>query len=205
MPETAAPALREVQATVQNVQAKMQNVIEQIPPEQWPLINTLFKITIVLALVWLAVALIAWWRRSAYNLTVAATADRAKQAQPDFLKINKEARAEAIERGEDHEAELAERERREAAAARQAANQPLAATGRLASVATFLMSLFTLLTALSGAALNVGVMGDHVQKLTTAGKLKYLIYEHTLGCAVVAFVIGYHIWKYFHDKKWKGA
>lgn len=190
---------------VREVQAGMQNVIDQIPPEQWPLINTLFKITIALALVWLVLALIAWWRRSAYNLTVASTADRSKKAQPDFLNVDKEAREEAVERGDDHEDELAERERREALAARNAGKQPLSATQRLASVASLLMSLFTLFTAMTGAVLNVGNMGDYVGKLTTAGKLQYLIQEHAFGVVVVLFVIGYHIWKYFRDRKWKEA
>jgi hypothetical protein len=196
---------KQAEQGVREVQAVVQSAIDHIPPEQWPLINTLFKITIVLAIIWIVLALIAWWRRSAYNLTVASTADRSKKAQPDFLNVNKEARGEAIERGDKHEDDIAERERKEALAALNAGKQPLSATQRLASAASFLMSLFTLLTAMSGAVLNVGAMGDHVSKLTTAGKLKYLIYEHTFGCLVVLFVIGYHIWKYFHDRKWQEA
>ena len=46
-------------------------------------------------LLWLLLSLVAWWRRRAYNLTVASTARRSKKAQPDFLNVDKKARAKA--------------------------------------------------------------------------------------------------------------
>lgn len=182
-----------------------EGAIERIPPEAWPMIDLMFKITIGLFVVWIFLALVAWWRRRAYNLTVASTHKRSKAAQPDFLSVNKEAREAAIERGEAHEEALAERDEAEAAAALAAAGKPLGFANRLASIATTAMSIFTLLTAISGAALNVGKMDEQVKELTASGKIEYLLKEHTFGVIVVLLIIAFQVWKFFNKEKWKEA
>ncbi len=182
-----------------------ERAIEQIPPEAWPVIDLMFRITIALTIIWILLELIAWWRRRAYNLTIASTARRNKEAQPDFLNVDNKAREKAIERGEDYEEKLEERERQEALEALKAAKEPVTIASRIASVATFLMSVFTLITGFSGAIFGVGRIGGYLEDATTAGKFEYLIQEHPIGCIIVAFVIGYHIWRYFAEKKWEKA
>jgi hypothetical protein len=182
-----------------------QDAIDRIPPDAWPMIDIMFKITIGLLIVWIFLALVAWWRRRAYNLTVASTHKRSKKAQPDFLSVDKKAREAAIERGEAHEEELDERDEAEAEAMLEAAGKPIGLAKRLASIATTAMSLFTLLTAISGAALNVGKMDEQVKELTAGGKIEYLLKEHTFGVIVVLLIIAFQIWKFFNEKKWKEA
>ena len=193
------------QSTAQAARDGLQQAIDQIPPDAWPFIDLMFRITIALAIIWIVLVLIAWWRRRAYNLTVASTARKSKKAQPDFLSVDKKAREEAIERGERHEKHLEEREREEALAALKAAKEPVTWASRIASAATFLMSLFTLLTGFAGTVLGVGRMEGYLVEAGTDGKIEYLLREHTIGCIVVVLVIAYHIWRYVAEKKWKKA
>ncbi|MEP3050449.1 MAG: hypothetical protein ABJP48_03460 [Erythrobacter sp.] len=195
----------QAQGGVRAVQEGAQRVIDQIPPDAWPFIDLMFQITISLTLIWLVLELIGWWRRRAYNLTVAGTASQNKKAQPDFLKVDEKARKEQIARGERHEEMLDAREREEALAALKAAKGPVSIASRIASMATLLMSLFTLLSGLSGAVFSVGRMSSYLEEAGTTGRLEYVLTEHTFGCVVAVFVIGYNIWRYFSEKKWKKA
>lgn len=182
----------------------VQQVIDRIPPEAWPLIDTLFRITVVVALVWLLLALVAWWRRRAYNLTVASTARRSEKAQPDFLRVDDKARKAAIERGEAHEELLDKRERDEALAALKAAKDPLNFGQRLAGFAAAAMSVFTLATVIIGAVTNVPRMGQALQSVSSFEKIRIIVSNHWLGTLIALFVIGWHLYKYFSDRKWKG-
>lgn len=195
----------QAEAGVRAAQQGAQQVIDQIPPDAWPMIDIMFRITIGLTIVWLVLALVAWWRRRAYNLTVASTAKKDRNAQPDFLSVDEKARKEAIKAGERHEDTLDNREKEEALAALKAAKGPVAWSERIASAATFLMSIFTLLTGFSGAIFGVKRLDGYLDQAGTAGTFEYLLREHTIGCIVVVFVIGYHIWRYVAEKKWKKA
>src|SRR5687768_3481576 len=92
----------------------MQNVLDRIPPEAWPLVDRLIPITVAVAAIWLALSIFVYWRRRAANLTPVTAPRRNKDAQPDFLNVDHKARREAIERGEAFERELEEREAEEA-------------------------------------------------------------------------------------------
>jgi len=179
----------------------VQDLVDRVPPEAWPLIETMFKITIALAIIWLALAIVAWWRRRAYNLTVASTAGRSEKAQPDFLRVDEKAREAAIERGEAHEKFLDDRERdRE-----RAAKDPLSLGQRLAGLATLMMSIFTLSTVIFGAVNNVRSMGKELQSIGTFERLQQIIVDNWLGATIAVFVIGWHVSKYFLDRKWTKA
>ena len=186
-------------------QEGVNQAIDRIPPDAWPFIDLLFRITIALAVLWAVLSLIGWWRRRAYNLTVASTASRNKTAQPDFLNVDEKARKEQIKAGERHEKALEDREKEEALAALKAAKEPVTLASRLASAATFVMSLITLITGFSGAILGVGRIEGQLQAASASGRFQYLIENHAFGCAIVAFVIGYQIWRFIADKKWKKA
>ncbi len=195
----------QAEAGIRAAQEGAQQAIDQIPPEAWPMIDLMFRITIGLAIVWLILSLIGWWRRRAYNLTIASTAKANKKAQPDFLSVDEKARKEAVDRGRGHEETLSKREADEALATLKAAKEPITWASRIASAATFVMSLFTLLTGFSGAIFGVKRLGGYVEDATTSGQIEYVLREHTIGCAVVAFVIGYHIWRFIAEEKWKKA
>lgn len=192
-----------MQATPDQFPANVQDAINRIPPEAWPLIDMTAKVTVVVALVWIFLSLVAWWRRRAYNLTVASTAKRNKDAQPDFLTVDKKAREAAIERGAAHEAELTERERLEALAA--AERSGLRKGTNFARIAALLMSLFTLGCSIMGVVANVGAMEKSVQNLTAGGKIQYIIAAHPIATVIVVFVIAYNVWHYFQHRKWEEA
>lgn len=182
-----------------------QQAINAIPPDAWPIIDQMMRILSLVAIAWLALALLAWWRRRAYNLTVASTASRNKAARPGFLEVDQAAREAAIKRGEAHEDMLDERDAQDARAKLKAAAGPVGMLERLARFATLAMSIFTLLAGFGGAIFNVTTMGRYVEEASAAGRIEYIITEHPFGCAVAVFVIGYSIWRYFAEKKWEKA
>lgn len=181
----------------------LQDVVDKIPPEAWPLIDSLFRWTLIVVAIWLVISILAWWRRRAYNLTVAATARRSRKAQPDFLKVDEKARDAAIRRGEAHEAVLEDRERDEALAALKASKDPLSFGQRIAGIAAAGMSVFTLLTIILGAVTNVSKMGEALQTLSSVEKVKAIVSQHLAGTIIVLLVIAWHIYKYVADRQWK--
>ncbi|MBS0479869.1 MAG: hypothetical protein JSR79_11295 [Proteobacteria bacterium] len=190
-----------MQVALDQIPANVQDAIDRIPPEAWPLIDTTARITVVVALVWIFLALVAWWRRRAYNLTVASTAKRNKAAEPDFLHVDKEAREAAVERGKAHETELTERERLEALAA----SSGLSKGSHFARLAALLMSLFTLACSIMGVVGNVGAMEKSVQNLTASGKIQYIVTQHPIATVIIVLVIAYNVWHYFQHRKWEEA
>ncbi|QUL36754.1 hypothetical protein [Erythrobacter sp. JK5] len=195
--------MKQAQEALEATRQGAQAAIDSIPPDAWPMIDIAFRITIAVTIVWLMLVIVAWWRRRAYNLTVASTARRNKKAQPEFLSVDEKARAKAIERGERHEDMLEDREREEEIAALKAAKGPLSLAARFASLTSLIMSLFTLASAMSGVVLGVGRMGDYLQEAGTSGRLEYLLREHTVGSIIVVLVIAIHIYQYFSKKKWE--
>ncbi|HEX8442646.1 MAG TPA: hypothetical protein VF631_03250 [Allosphingosinicella sp.] len=175
----------------------VQDLVDRIPPEAWPLIDVLFRITVALTLLWLFLALVAWWRRRAYNLTIASTAGRSKKAQPDFLRVDEKARKAAIARGEAHEEFLEDREQEELA------KDPLSFGQRMAGLASLVMSLFTLSTVVFGAVSNIQNMGKAFKSMGTWEKMQKVLADHWFGTSLAVFVIGWYLYKYFADRKWK--
>ncbi|MEP0190003.1 MAG: hypothetical protein ABJP70_06520 [Erythrobacter sp.] len=180
-----------------------QAAIDRIPPDAWPMIDIAFRITIGLAIIWFVLSIIGWWRRRAYNLTIASTAKRNKKAQPDFLKVDEKARAKAIDRGKAHEEMLDQREAEEELAALKAAKGPVTFAQRMASAASLIMSVFTLGTAISGVVLNIGRMGDILKEGTSVSRIQYVLQEHPIGVAVALLIVAIHIYFYFTKKKWE--
>lgn len=181
------------------------DAVDRIPPEAWPVIDQMFRILTILAVVWLLLAVLAWWRRKAYNLTIASTASRRKAAQPDFLGLDKDAREDAIERGEAHDKVLDKRERDDALATLRAAKEPIGLAARLASIATAAMSIITLVTGFMGSIGNVTKMNEYLEDASATERMSFIVQQHPLGCAIAVFAIGYAIWRYFAEKKWKEA
>ena len=116
-----------------------------------------------------------------------------REAQPDFLRVDENARKGAIDAG-GHENSRT-REREEALAALDAAGKPLNLGKRMAGLAAFAMSLFTLATTIFGAVTNVSKMGETLESVSSIEKIQIVLAEHWLGALVAAFVIGWHVYK----------
>ena len=133
----------------------MQETLDKIPPEAWPLIDLLFNLTMASIGIWLVLTVFVWMRRRASNLTPVNAAHKRKDAQPDFLKVDDKAREEAIKRGEEYDKDL-ERQARK----RAKSKDPASLSERFASFVSLFMSLFTLATMVFGA---VVLRGSYLQ------------------------------------------
>ncbi len=180
----------------------MQETLDRIPPDAWPFLDRLFEITIIAAAIWLALAVFVYWRRRAANLTPVTAPGKSKSAQPDFLNVDHKARREAIDRGEAFERQLDVREAEEAKTAAAAALKPAMTGRRIAKIVTFLMSIFTMGTAVIGSIMDVSRMSSYMAELSAPERVLAVIRAHPVGTAVVLFVVGVTIYKYFHERKW---
>ena len=179
----------------------MQDTLDQIPPEAWPLLEFLLLVSAILAGVWLIITLFILWRRSASNLTPVNAARKNKKAQPDFLKVDEKARREAMERGESFEKEL---ERRERIEARQE-DGGMSLVQRIIGLASFLMSVFTLLTMILGAIFQVTRMGSMLETYSSADRILTVIQNNPIAFGIVAFVTVFYIYQFVTKKPWKEA
>ncbi|MFN7054979.1 hypothetical protein [Hyphomonas sp.] len=188
----------------------MQDTLDQIPPEAWPIIDLLFNVTMAAAGIWLAITVFVVWRRHASNLTPVHAAGRNRKAQPDFLKVDRKARAEAIKRGAAHEKDLDRRDEAEAKAAAEAAtaaakaaeaearrNAPMTFAQRISGLVTFLLSLFTLLSIIVSSIFTISRMGDYVGEYTAWERITSIIMQHPIAFTICVLIIIARIYTQF--------
>ena len=176
----------------------MQDTLDQIPPEAWPLIDFLFNATLVVGVIWLALTTFVLWRRSASNLTPVNAARRNKKAQPDFLNVDDKARETAMERGETFDKELEAQAR-----ARSGSKDPISLTERIASFVSLFMSLFSLATMVFGAIFQVSRMGSMMEEYSSIERIKAVLEAHPIAFIIASLVIVFHIYRYFTQRKWQ--
>lgn len=178
----------------------MQETLDQIPPEAWPLITLLLNVTMAVAAVWLALTIFVWWRRSASNLTPVQAAGKNKSAQPDFLNVDHAARDAAIARGAAYDEALEKRAREEAAAGKR---KPVSLAGRAAGLISLLMSVFTLATMIYGAIFQVSRMGSLMQEYSSVERLGAVIANHPIAFAITTLVIVVHVYRFIKSRQWQ--
>jgi len=181
----------------------MDDVLEAIPPEVMPYVGIMFNILAVVTALWLAWTVFIWWRRSASNLTSVSDSVPNKKAQPDFLEVDKKARAEAIKRGETFEKELERRERDEAREAKRSGRKETR-MGRLGRFMSLGMALFSLATMISGTLFQVTIMGRYWEQYSAGERLMKVVTEHPIGVSITVAVILYNIVSFFTNRKWEG-
>lgn len=181
----------------------MQNVLDRVPPDAWPLVDRLFQITVGVAAIWLALTIFIYWRRRAANLTPVTAPRPNRDAQPDFLNVDHKARREAIERGEAFDRQLEEREAEEARRAEMVALGSATSAGRLARIASLVMSLFTLATMVIGSIANVGKMGEMMQQYSSGERILAVVRAHPIGTAVIVLVLAAALFQFFTERRWR--
>lgn len=181
----------------------VQNAIDQIPLEAWPLIDTMLRISLVVTALWLVLNIFIYLRRRASNLTPVHAVRKNKKSEPDFLSVDKKARKAAIKRGDELEKDLDERDAEEARARARAKRGKPSLGQRLASMLTFLMSFFTLATMIFGAIFQISRMGEVMQEYSTAERVSAVVQTHPISVSVAALVIIYHIYRFISSKQWK--
>lgn len=181
----------------------MPETLDQIPPEAWPLIDLLFKLTMVSVATWLAITVFVWWRRSASNLTPVNAASKNKKAQPDFLSVDHKARTEAMQRGETFDKEIERREQEEARAAASKGTPNASLARRLAGIVSLFMSIFSLASLLLGSVYSVSRMGSMLRGFSTQERILHVIQTYPVSFTIASLVIAYQIYHFFAESKWK--
>jgi len=168
---------------------------------QW--LELLLWATVAIALVWLSLTLFVYMRRKASNLTPVNAPSAKKSAAPDFLKVDQKARDAQIQRGENFEKVLDEREASEAAEAEERkGTKQVTMFQRLAGLATLLFSIFSLLSTIVGVVWQVDRIGGALSQTDAIG---VMIQKYPIPFAVCVFVIGYYVVAFFTQKQWKAA
>ncbi|AXE64054.1 hypothetical protein BBF93_07335 [Hyphomonas sp. CACIAM 19H1] len=179
----------------------LQETLQQIPPEAWPIIEILFNVTMAAAGIWLALTVFVIWRRHASNLTPVNATSKNNKAQPDFLKVDQKARAEAIKRGDLHERALDRRDAEEARAEVKANSaprrEPLTFARRIAGLVTFVMSVFTLFSIVTTSIFTVSRMGDMVGEMSAVDRMVSIVMAHPIPVAVCVLIIFARVYTQF--------
>jgi len=173
----------------------MDQTLQQIPPEAWPIIDLLFNVTMAAAGIWLAVTAFVIWRRHASNLTPVNAAERNRKAQPDFLKVDKKAREEAIERGDDFEKSLDRRDVAEAKAASRL--KPAKTVQKVAGAAAFIMSIFTVLSVIASSVFTLHGVGRVASEFSTWERARGMIEDHPIAFTICLLIIFARIYTHF--------
>ena len=180
--------------------------LSRIPPEAWPLIETVLRVTAVVTVVWLALTLFIQLRRNASNLTPVNAARKNKADQPDFLSVDEGARKDALERADQFESQLAKQEEAEARAARELlSRKPASMAQRAFRALSFLMSLFSLLTMIFGSIWQIGRMGSLMKEYSTVERLVAVIQNNPISFTVALLVCVYAIWSFVQSQSDKKA
>jgi hypothetical protein len=158
---------------------------------------TLLWINVAVAVVWVTLMVVVHLRRQASNLTPVNAPHARKSAAPDFLKVDHKARKAQIARGEAYDDQLTQREEAEEEAGR--AVKQVTLLSRLAGVATFLVSIFSLVATAVGVLTQVDRIGGTMSQVDQLG---VVIQKYPIQFAVCAFVIGYYVVMFFVQKQW---
>lgn len=181
----------------------MSDALDQLPPEAWPLIDLLFNLTMAAAGIWIAITVFVLWRRNASNLTPVNSASKDRGAQPDFLRVDKKARKEALARGEAFDKEIDRRDHKAEKAKARGTRKPATASQRIALFVSFLMSLFTLATMTFGAIFQVTRMGEMMKEYSTLERLSAVIQAHPISFSVATLVIAFQVYRFFTERNWQ--
>ncbi|MEQ9507291.1 MAG: hypothetical protein RLO80_13615 [Hyphomonas sp.] len=179
----------------------MEQTLESIPPEAWPIIDLLFNITMAAAGIWLAVTAFVIWRRRASNLTPVNAAEKNRKAQPDFLRVDQKAREEAIERGDAFEKVLDRRDAAEEAASRL---RPARKAQKVASLAALIMAVFSIMSVVTSSVFTVTNAGNLAGDFATWERARAIISEHPIAFTLCVLIILARIYTYFFPAKKEG-
>jgi len=154
---------------------------------------------IVFFLLWLVATAVTHLHRRAYNLTKAETDSQRKAAQPGFLKVDHEARSEAIKRGDEY---VRPADREEPGVESAPAERRLSfwqRWGFLARAGALVVALAHIVVAalsLPAMARRVTEGMQRIQEASTGGSLEEMLKRYWIGFALAAIVIGAQVGRF---------
>lgn len=153
-------------------------------------VEILLAITLLAAIVWLALETFLYWRRQSTNLTPVATAKVNQNATADFLAVDQEARAAALGRADAFEKKL---QRREAKERSVTANAGRSTATRMAGLITLALSVLSLAALIVGAIWKAGWIGAGLEGDSAAARLVAVAQAHPFAILVSVSVIAFHV------------
>ncbi len=144
------------------------------------ILEILSWLVIVFGALWLVTGIAGFLHRRAYNLTPAESGG-GKPITPDFLKVDRKKREEAIARGEAY-AEVLEK--------RATPAEKAEFWSRAAAIIT---ASFTLVGTVIGSLMKVESLETGVRQFSSVDAITSTIREHPLGISIAVLVIGANI------------
>lgn len=163
--------------------------------------ETFFVATAAIGAAWLGLSALGAWRRREANLTPVGAPDAAAAARPDFLNVDHGSRAAALERGDAFEARLAAAEAAEAAAAAAAARGAAGTAERATGLVALAMSLFTLVSMVFGAVMQVRWIGHYAEDLSAPGRALEVVRAHPIAFALSLAVAALQITRFVRARR----
>jgi uncharacterized membrane protein len=155
------------------------------------LLSVFSLLVIVFGALWLVTSIIGYFHRRAYNLTLAESGG--SPIRPDFLKVDKKRRAEAIERGEEYSEVLekrAEADTRAKAAAGAPPSSPVSRLSTLSRMGALVTGTVTLVAAIVNALTRVQFLQSDIQRLSGWDSFVETVKTYPVGATVAFLVIG---------------
>ena len=170
-----------------------------------PWLDALLWATLVVAILWLLLDGLAAWRRKATGLTVASTASDG--STPAFLGMDHKERQAALDRADQFEAKLTERETRQKAEVEGKAFRAERTTGfmRTTQMLAVFMSFFSLATLIAGAIWQVSWLGVVWEKWSASGRMIETLKAHPFAVAVCLIVITFHVLTFVRERRWTAS
>jgi hypothetical protein len=142
---------------------------------------------------WLVTSVIGYFHRRAYNLTH-AEAGRSKNIKPDFLKVDKDKRDAALEKGKAYDEVLAARE----VPASVATVAKVGLWSRLGAIATATLAV---VAAIFGTVTKVDSIQSGINSMSSWDRLGHFVGQNKAGTVVAIVVIGANIVVYVNALK----
>ncbi len=151
------------------------------------ILQVLTWVLVALAAVWLITTVIRYFYRRAYNLTHAESG-KSRDIKPDFLKVDKDKRQAALDRGAAYDARLAARETESAGKA--ATVEKAWYWSRIAATSAAILTLVaTVLYTLD----SVETIEKGLKQFSSWDRFAQLVSQHKVAAAVAIAVIGANI------------
>jgi uncharacterized membrane protein len=143
------------------------------------------------AALWLVTSVLGYFHRRTYNLTYADSAG-GQPITPDFLKVDKEKRKAALERGAAYDTTLGKRE--------ASAVEKVCFWSRLGATAAALLALGATVI---GTVSKIDSIQKGVEDIGSWDKFAALISQNKLGATVAVVVIVFNVGVFVHKQRAK--
>ena len=151
-------------------------------------VDLMINASAALLLTWLAMALFVYWRRKTTNLTPVDVPSAKKNAQPDFLSVDKKARKAAMKRGDKYARELDRRERLEGVDFQQSR---MLRASRVCGFIALTLCVVTLGTIVAGSIWPDSFVGQLLSHYSTEGRVTEVLRAHPVPLVIAMLSVGW--------------